>query len=310
MANANVKVSQRQPSELPSGYCTVSDVERHLVKLIAADWDRLQYASLGRHWRSAGQLLDAVSTFLLEHLLFEQNLLPGGLSNQSLRLWFDGGMFKLDGSGIAPDASEAFAPKLTDLLYVASYSELDFSPNYTSFHSDYDEENLSELGASRASSQAFLDPKTWRVLDRPRFDISSFESFVQAVGPSFDWEYEYICRSWEKARNFAGGQIVFEGSSASKIAKKAAPELKRIAFRSKLPRNSEWRKRQAKFWLSELRGFSTEEMSSFKRADLALRTTGSSEVTKPVRNLWNAIKDIAPQEIREQMTKRGPKTRR
>jgi hypothetical protein len=146
--------------------------------------------------------------------------------------------------------------------------------------------------------------KTFWILDFP--DRKAAHLWINALG-AIDWEYDEICKAWSEVSPFAGGQLVFRGAHPSKIAKQAAPELKRIKLKCALPRDAEWRKREATRWASELTSLSDAEMRAFTRADLAEELTGNRDITKPIRNLWDQIKKIAPDDIRQKMEARGPK---
>lgn len=307
MATSNNEIERSERTKLPSGYCSLVDVERHLVRMIVRDWDRLQYMPKSTHWGTAGQLIDTIATYLLEHIMFNVDVHPEGKHNQSIGLWFNGRFLDLQGDGNAVEVGASTVPKLTDLLYTDDLSEFDFAANTTSFHKERDEENLSDFGITRRNSRAFVDQSSWCVLEHPIIEISSLEAYRQRVGLRFDWEYDEICNAWSNVRPFAGSQLVFRGGHPSKIAMKATSELKRIKFKCALPRNSEWRKSEAKRWASELTSMSDAEARAFTRADLAEELTGNRDVTKPIRNLWDQIKKIAPNDIRQKMETRGPK---
>ena len=292
--------------KLPKGYFPFADISKHVRKRVEEYWSEISKARQITGEIDKDEFKDALVTYLLEFLIWQFKVPEGEAVSGKVWLWHDGMLVRPEGYDMGLIGSLSSNPCLDDILFKTELSLLDFGGrdnNPLVFSSAYEDRLFADYVISCRSGYDFLDDQTWSV----RFKPKSYTPKSFTLEPV---ERELRQETWKRVKPFAGAILVCAGGSASKIADRALPELKKFFLSTKLPEKKKWQERQVEWAVEKYLELSAEAQDNFAlkpKQNFATWLIGKPEAAdhRVVTNMWEEFLNKLPPKKKSKLIGRG-----
>jgi len=312
LGNGSTHCPKGPKIKLPNGYYTLTDVSKHVRKLVDEQWPRVKAAHQLDLVCEEVKFKEALINFLLEYLIWQFDVNTKNLDNRKTCLWQDGKLISFDTDGdIFPSHGNGL-PLLREILFKSDYAELDFYGRGGIpfvFSSAEDRTNFEDYISTLKTGYDFVDAQKWSLLPEPKPEPHLALELADA-------EREIRQDCWERIKPFSGAVFVCAGRSASKIADRTKPELKKFFGTITLPNSKEWERDVVEYAEDEkFVGLSSEELAEFHikpKQTFAKWISGNSQAAshRNVTRMWESFQKLLFQKHGIKVGGRGRRTKK